>query len=119
MSTPVVIGDSLYIHLMSQRFSCIDLKTGETKWTTEPYGQYWSMAVNGEKILALDEAGKLLLIRANPEKFELLDSREVSQSSTWAHIAVAGKDVFVRELTGITAYRWNSAVPSASQTAKK
>lgn len=33
------------------------------------------MAVNGEKILALGEAVKFLFIRANPEKFELLDSR--------------------------------------------
>ena len=106
MSTPVVVGDYVYLHLQSQRFTCIDLRTGETMWTTEPFGQYWSMAVKGDKILALDERGQLHLIRANPERFELLDSREVSEAPAWAHVAVAGEEIFVRDLAGITAYRW-------------
>jgi outer membrane protein assembly factor BamB len=108
MSTPVLIGDYLYLHLMSQRATCLDIRTGEIKWTTEPFGTYWSMVARGDKILALDENGKLLLIKANPEKFELLDSREIAKSPTWAHLAVVGNEVFVRELTGITAYRLES-----------
>ena len=40
MSTPVVIDRYAYLHLRSQRFTCIDLTTGEQKWTTQPYGQY-------------------------------------------------------------------------------
>lgn len=107
MSTPIVIGDYLYMHLQSQRLTCLDLRTGETKWTSEPFGQYWSLASRGDKILALDERGQLHLVRANPEKFELLDSREVSDSPAWAHVAVAGGEVFVRDLKGITAYRWD------------
>lgn len=106
MSTPVVIGGYVYMHLQSQRFTCLDLRTGETRWTSEPFGQYWSLASRGDKILALDERGQLHLVRANPEKFELLDSREVSDTPAWAHVAVAGGEVFVRDLAGITAYRW-------------
>jgi outer membrane protein assembly factor BamB len=106
MSTPILLDGYVYMHLANQRFTCIDLRSGETKWTTEPYGQYWSMAVREGKILALDERGQLLLIRANPKKFELLDTREVSNSPTWAHIAVAGNELFVRELNAVTAYRW-------------
>jgi outer membrane protein assembly factor BamB len=105
MGSPVVIGGYAYLHLGNQRFTCIDLQTGESKWTTEPFGQYWSMAVRGDKIIALDERGQLLLIRPNPEKFELLDSKEVSQTPTWGHVAVAGDQIFVRELKGIAAYR--------------
>ncbi|MBE7542201.1 MAG: PQQ-like beta-propeller repeat protein [Bryobacteraceae bacterium] len=107
MSTPVVIGDFVYLHLQSQRFTCLDLRTGETRWTSpQPFGQYWSFAVRGDKILALDERGQLLLVRANPDQFELLDSREVTESSAWAHLAVAGEEIFIRDLSGITAYRW-------------
>ncbi len=106
MSTPVLLDGYVYLHLANQRFTCIDLRTGETKWTTEPYGMYWSMAVRGDKILALDERGQLLLLRANPEKFELLDTREITSSPAWGHIAVAGNEVFVRELNAITAYRF-------------
>jgi outer membrane protein assembly factor BamB len=107
MSTPVILDGYAYLHLTNQRFTCINLRNGETTWTTEPFGQYWSMAVRNGKILALDEGGKLLLIRANPEKFELLDSKEIANTTTWGHIAVAGDEIFVRELSGVAAYRWN------------
>jgi outer membrane protein assembly factor BamB len=107
MSTPVILDGYAYLHLTNQRFTCINLRNGETTWTTEPFGQYWSMAVRNGKILALDENGKLLLIRANPEKFELLDTKEIANTTTWGHIAVAGDEIFIRELTGIAAYRWN------------
>jgi outer membrane protein assembly factor BamB len=106
MSSPVVIGSHAYLHLRNQRFTCIDLATGKETWTTKPYGQYWSIVAQGDRILALDERGELLLIRANPEKFELLDSRKISEASTWAHLAVCGEEIFIRELNAIAAYRW-------------
>jgi outer membrane protein assembly factor BamB len=107
MSSPVVIGDYVYLHLRNQRLTCIDLKSGESKWTTKPFGKYWSMVVNGDRILALDERGDLLLIRANPEKFELIESRKISEQPTWAHLAVAGDQIFIRELRAIKSYRWS------------
>lgn len=105
MSSPVLIDDHIYMHLRNQRFTCIDLATGEEKWRTTPFGAYWSMVANGDRILALDENGELLLIRANPEKFELLDRRKVADNS-WAHLAVCGDEVFVRELNAMVVYRW-------------
>jgi len=106
MSTPVVIDGHAYLHLRNQRFTCVDLTTGEEKWTTQPYGQYWSLVAQGDKILALDQRGELHLIRATPEKFDLLGSRKISEQETWGHLAVSGEEVFVRELQGISAYRW-------------
>lgn len=108
MSSPLIIGGSIYLHLRNQRFTCIDLKTGETRWTTTPYGKYWSMVTDGKKILALDQTGDLLLIKANPEKFELLDSRKVADDS-WAHIAVSGHEIFIRALDHLAVYRWNTS----------
>jgi hypothetical protein len=109
MSTPVVIDGHAYLHLRNQRFTCMDLTTGQRKWTTAPYGKYWSLVANGDRILALDQRGDLLLIRANPQQFELLDQRKISSDSTWAHLAVCGNEVFVRELNAMTAYRWKAA----------
>lgn len=106
MSTPVVIDGHAYLHLRNQRFTCLELSTGAEKWTTKPYGKYWSLVAQKDKILALDEQGDLLLIRATPSKFDLLDSRHISEEPTWAHLAVAGNEVFVRDLKGLTAYRW-------------
>jgi hypothetical protein len=109
MSTPVVIYGEIYTHLKNQRFACIELATGKERWVTTPFGKYWSLVAQGGKILALDERGDLFLVNANPEKFELLGERHVSDSSTWAHLAVCGDEVFVRDLKGLTVYRWATA----------
>jgi len=105
MSSPVVIGSHLYLHLRNQRFTCLDIETGKEMWTTSPYGKYWSLVANGSNILALDERGDLLLIQASPQKFELLDQRKVADNS-WAHVAVVGDEIYVRELNALAVYRW-------------
>ena len=109
MSSPVVVNGHAYLHLRNQRFTCIDMKTGQERWTTRPYGKYWSMAFQGDRILALDERGDLMLIRANPEKFDLIDSRHISDESTWAHLAVCDGRVIIRELYGLAVYQWGAA----------
>jgi len=109
MSTPVVVNGHAYLHLGNGRFVCIDLRDGERKWTSQPFGKYASLVAQGDRILALDEQGTLLLIKANPEKFELVDSRKVSEAETWAHLAISGDELFVRELEALAAYRWHKA----------
>lgn len=109
MSTPVVIDGHAYLHLQNQRFTCINLTTGERMWTSQPYGKYSSMVAQKELILALDQTGTLLLLKANPKEFELLGERKVSDQETWAHLAVCGEELFVRELNGLIAFRWKSS----------
>lgn len=105
MSSPVVIDGHAYVHLRNQRFACFDLEKGVEKWRTKPFGKYSSLIASGDKILALDERGELLLIRANSEKFELIDRRTVGDDS-WAHVAVSGKNVVVRNLDKVTLFQW-------------
>ncbi len=109
MSSPIVIDGHVYLHLRNQRFMCIELASGETKWKTKPFGKYWSLVFSGDRILALDEQGELLLIAADPSEFKLLDSRKVSEESTWAHLGVSGNEIFVRELNGLRVFRWDAA----------
>ncbi len=108
MSSPVVVNGYVYLHLGNERFTCIDLKTGERTWTSTPQGKYASLVVQGDRILALNEQGMLLLIRATPEKFELLDSRKVAEADTWAHLAIVGEELYIRELEALSAFRWRS-----------
>ena len=115
MSTPVVIDGHAYMHLKNQRFACIDLKTGEERWTTKPYGKYWSLVANGNKILALDETGKLRLIEANPKEFTQLDEREVASESAWAHLAVCDSDVCIRSLRKLTVMQWGTKAGKSPQ----
>lgn len=107
MSSPVVIGNYAYLHLRNQRVTCVHLETGKTTWTTtKTYGKYWSMISNGDKILALDERGILYLLKANPEKFELLDEKKVSDQECWGHLAISNDELFIRELQAISAWKW-------------
>jgi len=107
MSTPIAIDDSLYMHMKNERLVCMDLKTGEEKWTTKTFGKYWSMVgnVQQKKILALDADGTLRLIAADPTEFRIIDEMKVADD-TWAHLAVAGNFVVIRSLDSIRVYQW-------------
>lgn len=117
MSSPVVVDGCIYLHLQNQRFTCLDAASGESRWTTRPFGKYWSLVVNRDRILALDERGELLLIRASPERFELLDARTISDEPTWAHLAVCGREVYIRELHALSAYQWDGRTPNGASPA--
>jgi outer membrane protein assembly factor BamB len=114
MSTPIIIDGHAYLHLRNQRFTCIDLDTGETKWKSKPYGKYCSLVANGNQILALDQRGILLLIEASPEEFRLISEKQLSDEETWAHLGVVGNQLFVRELEAMSVYRWNGAATAIS-----
>ena len=107
MTTPVVVGNHAYLLGRDQRFLCVDLKSGKEKWRSEKrFGQYWSLVVNGDRILALDQRGVLLLLKANPEEFDMLDERRLDHGDSWAHLAVCGNEIYIRDLPGLTCYRW-------------
>ena len=108
MTSPVIIDDHAYLYLRSKRFACVDLKSGEVAWISEPMGDtYWSLVAQGDRMLALTDGGELFLIRANPEKLDIIDSLEVSEGQTWAHLAIDDGQLFIRELDGLAAYSWN------------
>jgi hypothetical protein len=50
-----------------------------------------------------------LLIEANPQKFDLIGSMQISDTETWAHLAISGNELFIRELDAIAGYRWMQA----------
>ncbi len=109
MSTPVVINGIAYEHLKSQRLMAIDLNSGQEYWTSnQSFGKYMSLVANGDQILALDQRGELLLLHANTEKLTIIDQRKLTDAETWAHLAVADDEIFVRELNGLVAYRWRN-----------
>jgi outer membrane protein assembly factor BamB len=116
MSTPVVINGIAYEHLKSQRMMAIEVETGRELWTeSEGFGKYISLVAQRDRILALDQRGLLYLVRANPKQFELLDKRRLNDAESWAHLAVAGNDLFVRELNALAAYRWRAPATPATK----
>ncbi|MEO8495047.1 MAG: PQQ-binding-like beta-propeller repeat protein [Planctomycetota bacterium] len=105
MSSPVVIDGHICLHLRNQRLVCLDATTGEERWTTKPFGQYWSMVANGDKLLALDESGELLLIQSSADEFRLIDQTTVGDNA-WAHVAIVNDEIFVRDLREMKAFVW-------------
>lgn len=105
MSTPVIFENHAYLHLRNQRFACIDLATGKEAWITQPFGKYWSLVAIGDRLLSLDETGVLRLIAMTPAKYTELSSRQLKDNS-WAHLALAGDQIAIRDLNGLTLYRW-------------
>ncbi len=103
MSSPIRIKDHIYLHLRNQRIVCIDANSGQETWTSKPYGKYQSWVSDGERILALDQSGKLLLIEADPSELRVLDTRDVADDS-WAHLAVQDRYVIVRHLNGLRVF---------------
>ena len=104
MSSPVVVGEYAYQHLKNDRAVCFSLADGKAAWTTKPFGGYWSLATDGETILALDADGKLLLFAADPGEFKVLGEREVTDATSWAHVAAVPGRVYVRALDALIAY---------------
>jgi outer membrane protein assembly factor BamB len=107
MTTPVVVDGHAYLLGKDQRVICVDLATGQEAWRTDVrFGQYWSMVTNGDKILALDNRGILYLLQSSKVEYDQLDQRKVADAETWAHLTICGDEIFIRDLNGLTAYRW-------------
>ena len=112
MSSPVVLGDHAYMHLRNQRLICLNLKNGETAWTSQPFGKYWSMITDGERILGLDQKGVLYLIDGTPESLEILSQKKVSDTETWAHVAINNGNIYIRSLNKLMCYSMNQTSDS-------
>lgn len=109
MSSPVILDGHAYLHLRNERFACIDLNTGKEAWITKPFGKYWSLVSNGKEMLALDSSGDLFLIDPSPDEFRILDQRHMSDSPSWAHLVVAGDEVFIRTLNQLLSFEWKKS----------
>ncbi len=113
MSSPVLFEGHAYVLVQDGNFVCFDLKNGKECWRSDKrfgsfsrHGKYMTLVRQRGKILALDQGGNLHLIAANPEQFQLIDSIKVSEQQTWAHLAVSGSQLAIRELNGIALFDW-------------
>ena len=112
----MIVDNHAYHHLRSQRVMCVDVLTGEERWTSDrSFGTFWSLVAQGDRLLALDQTGELFLLQATPQEFDLMGSRRVSDADTWAHLAVAGDQLFIRPIDGLAAWQWREPDPAVAQ----
>jgi len=59
-------------------------------------------------LLALDQKGILYLIEADPKELKILDTREITESESWAHLAISGDQIFIRDLKTLSVFSWKN-----------
>lgn len=105
MSTGVLIGRTLYgfSPRNSGQFFALDADTGQTLWLSEPrQADNAALVRAGEVWFALEADAELVVVRANPKRFEILKRYTVADSATWAQPVLSGSRVFVKDVSNIS-----------------
>jgi outer membrane protein assembly factor BamB len=100
MSSPVVVGGTIYGLATRSRgqFVAIDAASGKTLWNTQGReGENASIMGSRSWLLASTTDGNLVVARANPEKYEEVRRYQIAPSAVWAHPAVAGRSIVVKD----------------------
>ena len=99
-STPVEKDGFLFgFHGRQERspvLRCIEIATGEIKWTSPPTGA-GNIILANDKIAVLLETGELRIIKASTEAFETLFTQQILGSETRAHFAMVGNRLYARD----------------------
>ena len=79
--------------------TCIDLKTGDVKWTDDSSGKCSLLFADG-MLIARSEKGLVSLLEATPEGFHLkgrFNQPERTRRSSWTHPVISGGRLFLRD----------------------
>jgi len=104
IGTPVLLGKYLYTLGPGSRADlvCLDFETGKPAWSHPAFGDYASLTVVNDKILALNSTGELSVVKANPEKYDELGRAQIC-AKTWASPAYSDGRIFVKDEKHLTA----------------
>jgi outer membrane protein assembly factor BamB len=98
LSTPVVLGDHLLgFDYRTGRVVCVKLADGSTAWTSKAVGsKHVSMILAGDVLLVLNLEGELRVLRVSTDDVAELAKWKVSESGTYAHLAISGNALYVK-----------------------
>lgn len=97
LSTPVLLGEHLFLQAPLKQLACAEARTGRTTWTQPGFAQTYSALIGlGERLLVLTDRGELHLLAANNRKYTEL-GRTTICGETWSHPAYAEGRLYVRE----------------------
>ena len=105
MANAVVVGDTLYgmSARNSGQFFAVDAKTGKTGWLGAPrQGANAAVVRAGQVLFLLKDNAELVIARANPARFEPLQTYTVADSATWTQPTISGDRVFVKDVSSLT-----------------
>ncbi|MCG8648598.1 MAG: PQQ-like beta-propeller repeat protein [Pirellulales bacterium] len=99
-STPVVHNGHLYGIFEFKKYGraplqCVDLRTGEIKWSERGFGPGNCILV-GDKLVVLSDAGEVVLVNASPEKYDEIGRVKAVDGKCWSTPAYANGRIYVR-----------------------
>ncbi len=97
------------------RFACIDLNTGERRWTGKRYGGQVLLIADMDLLLVLTEAGDVVLVRATPGRFSETAQFKALSGKTWNHPVVAHGKLFVRNAEEAACFELSPVAPLSAR----
>lgn len=99
-STPVYKDGHLYGMFQFKEYGagalkCVDIKTGKEVWSQPNFGP-GNVTLVGDKLVALSDAGYVVLIQPTPEKYNELGRFQAVAGKCWSTPSIADGRVYVR-----------------------
>ena len=99
-STPLVFKGHLYGIFEFKKYGkaplqCVELATGEIKWSERGFGPGNCILV-GDKLVALSDAGDVVLVDAKPDEYKELGRIKAVEGKCWSTPAFSNGHIYVR-----------------------
>jgi outer membrane protein assembly factor BamB len=99
-STPVLHEGHLYGMFQFKEYGsgpvkCVDVATGDVKWTQPGFGPGHVIG-SGNQVLALTDAGELVVFAASPKAYQEVGRADVLAGKCWTTPVLAGGRVYAR-----------------------
>jgi outer membrane protein assembly factor BamB len=86
-------------------FACVDLETGNRRWKDGRYGEGQVILLADQGLLlVVSEKGEVILLRANPQRHELLARFQGIHGKTWTHPALVRGKLYLRNSEEMACY---------------
>lgn len=79
--------------------TCMELATGEVKWTQAGLGKGSLMAADG-KLIVISESGELVIVEVSPKEYKPLARAKVTTATCWTPPVLAEGRIYVRNDKG-------------------
>ena len=99
-STPVCIDGHLYGMFQFKEYGngplkCIELETGEIKWSKSGFGPGGVILVDG-KLIATSDTGEVVVSKATPKAYNEIGRFKAIDGKCWTHAAYSDGQIYVR-----------------------
>ena len=103
LSTPVLVKGHLYGLGPAKDYICLEQATGRLKWSHPGFNAVASTITDGTRLLVTNDLGEVILLAANPERFEEV-GRFQAVGKTYSHPAAADGVLIVRDSQMLAAF---------------